>query len=264
MRRNGPCAIAVRNVLTSFWLGIAGVAAAAPTTSAQEPGQEDEWRWPQRAENLQALPADFPGSRLRAVMTGFTRALGVRCSHCHVGEEGRPLSTYDFPSDENPNKVKARVMLDLLGAVNDHLDRIEPSGERVNMWCHTCHRGLPRPQTLGEALLETYRAEGLDAAVAAYRDLRARFYGAGAYDFTERSLDGIGRELLGAGEPEAAVAFFRLNVEQFPQSAAAHYRLAEGYVEADRPELAVIHLERSLELDPENERALAFLRQLEP
>ncbi len=264
MRRKDPRVITVRSAATSILLGVTAVAAATPTASAQEPAQADEWRWPERAENLQALPADFPGSRLRAVMTGFTRALGVRCSHCHVGEEGRPLSTYDFPSDENPNKVTARVMLDLLGAVNDHLDRIEPSGERVNMWCHTCHRGRPRPQTLGEAILETYRAEGLEAAVASYRDIRARFYGAGAYDFSERSLDGIGRELLGAGEPEAAVAFFRLNVEQFPESAAAHYRLAEGYVETDRPELAIIHLQRSLELDPENARALSFLRELKP
>ena len=34
------------------------------------------------------------------VMPGFTRALGVRCSYCHVGEEGESLSTYDFASDD--------------------------------------------------------------------------------------------------------------------------------------------------------------------
>ena len=46
------------------------------------------------------------GERLRPVMMGFTRALGVRCNHCHVGEDGQPLSTFDFVSDENPNKVR--------------------------------------------------------------------------------------------------------------------------------------------------------------
>ena len=97
---------------------------------------------------------------MRAVMTGFTSALGVRCSHCHVGEEGQPLSSYDFPSDENPNKDRAREMLRLLGAVNGHLEKIEPSGgQRVNMWCHTCHRGRPLPTTLDEELREAY-AEG--------------------------------------------------------------------------------------------------------
>ena len=37
---------------------------------------------------------------------------------------------------------------------------MEPSGaEPVNMWCHTCHRGVARPHTLDEALLETYPSD---------------------------------------------------------------------------------------------------------
>ncbi len=54
-------------------------------------------------------------------MKGFTRALGVRCSHCHVG--GNPLSTYDFASDENPNKGRAREMLRMLNSINEHLQK---------------------------------------------------------------------------------------------------------------------------------------------
>ncbi|MCH8836510.1 MAG: hypothetical protein IIA60_01780 [Candidatus Marinimicrobia bacterium] len=69
---------------------------------------QDQWSWPEKPENIQVLSKDWPGSRLRPVMTGFTRALGVGCAHCHVGEAGKPLSTYDFPSDANPNKDRAR------------------------------------------------------------------------------------------------------------------------------------------------------------
>lgn len=63
------------------------------------PLQAQDWSWPERAENLTELPADLPPERLGAVIRGFSQALGVRCSHCHVGEEGQPLSTYDFLSD---------------------------------------------------------------------------------------------------------------------------------------------------------------------
>ncbi len=56
------------------------------------PGQES-WSWPEKPSNLQVLPKDWPGTRLRPVMVGFSRALGVRCSYCHKGEEGKPLST---------------------------------------------------------------------------------------------------------------------------------------------------------------------------
>jgi tetratricopeptide (TPR) repeat protein len=227
-------------------------------------GQEaPRWSWPERAENLQQLPADFPPERLRAVMTGFTRALGVRCSYCHVGEEGQPLSSYDFPSDDKPMKATARQMLEMLGDINEHLQRIEPSGpERVNMWCHTCHRGQPRPLTLGEALNETYRAEGLEAAVARFRELRDRHYGSAAYDFSERSLNRFGYQLLEAGEVEAAVAILRLNAEQYPESGNVWDSLAEAYLQSGRPEVAGVYYRKALELDPDNANAVAKLRQL--
>ncbi len=68
--------------------GIAGPAALATialaTIALAPPSRAQEWSWPEKPQNLQVLPKDWPGSRLRAPMTGFTRALGVRCSHCHV------------------------------------------------------------------------------------------------------------------------------------------------------------------------------------
>ncbi len=39
-----------------------------------------QWRWPEKAENLQVLPADFPASRLSSVMRGFTVALALASS----------------------------------------------------------------------------------------------------------------------------------------------------------------------------------------
>ena len=101
---------------------------------------QGQWRWPGKPKNIQVLPKDWPGSRLRPVMTGFAQDLGVRCSYCHVGEEGKSLSAFDFASDANPQKNTAREMLRMLGSVNDHLKKIEFNGDKpANMWCHTCH-----------------------------------------------------------------------------------------------------------------------------
>ncbi|HUP18418.1 MAG TPA: c-type cytochrome, partial [Gemmatimonadota bacterium] len=135
------------------WIApLIGLALLAPATARSQ-----QWSWPERGENLQVLPEDTPPERLRAIMTGFTRALGVRCTYCHVGEDGQPLSTYDFASDELHHKEVARTMYRMLGVINDTLRTIESSGHtrtRVNMWCHTCHRGRPRPTTLEEELRE--------------------------------------------------------------------------------------------------------------
>jgi hypothetical protein len=225
--------------------------------------QAQQWSWPEHAENLQVLPEDFPPERLSAVMRGFTRALGVRCSYCHVGEEGQPLTTYDFASDSNPKKDIARTMYNMLGVINDTLGTIQPSGPKpVNMWCHTCHRGRPRPTSLDEELAEVHAAEGIDATIAAYRELREQFYGRGAFDFGEGSLNTLGYALLGAEKFADAVAIFRLNAEQFPESANAWDSLGEGYLAAGDRERAIESYEKSLELDPGNQNAVEKLRQI--
>jgi tetratricopeptide (TPR) repeat protein len=226
-------------------------------------GAQQEWSWPERAENLQVLPADFPAERLSAVMRGFTRALGVRCSYCHVGEEGQPLSTFDFASDDNPKKDIARTMYRMLGVINDTLATIEPSGPApVNMWCHTCHQGRPRPTTLDEELAEVHAEEGIDATIAAYRQLRERFYGRGALDFGEGTLNSFAYVLLGESRAEDAVEIFQLNVEQYPESANAWDSLGEGYLAAGDRARAEEAYAKSLELDPENENAREKLAEI--
>ena len=217
---------------------------------------QDTWTWPEKPKNLQVLPKDWPGSRLRPVMVGFTRALGVRCSYCHKGEEGRPLSTYDFASDENPNKNRAREMYRMLGEIDDHLKKIEPSGDkRVNMWCHTCHHGRPRPMTLDEELSEQYRKKGLQAALDDYADLKKKYYGRAAFDFGEGSLNVFGYTLLEGNDTKGAIQVFKLNAETFPDSANVWDSLAEGYLKAGDARKAQENYEKALKLDPANPSA---------
>lgn len=224
---------------------------------------QDDWRWPEKGKNFQVFPKDFPAQKLSAVMRGFTRALGVRCTYCHVGQEGKPLSTYDFVSDQNPNKKRAREMYLMLGEISDHLKKVEPSGDkRVNMWCHTCHQGRPRPAILEEELGEAYRKGGVAAASARYRELRERFYGKGGYNFGEASLNAFGQELLAAKDTEGAIAMWHLNASQYPQSGGVWNSLAEGYLAAGKTTQAEIYCRKALELDPENESALEKLRKL--
>jgi len=247
IRFGAICAVFATTLLVAF-----------PTTA------QERWSWPEKPENLQVLPSDWSGQRLSPVMRGFTRALGVRCSHCHVGEEGEPLTTYDFASDDNPNKDRAREMLRLLGSVNDHLKKIEPSGDKaVNMWCHTCHRGRPRPMTLGEELSERYRADGIDSALEFYSELRERFYGQGAYNFGEDALNELGYELLGAEDTEGAIKIFTLNTEQFPDAANLWDSLAEGHMKAGHSELAIEYYTKALEMDPTNDNAKAMIEELQ-
>ncbi len=223
---------------------------------------QERWTWPEKPKNLQVLPKDWPGSRLSAPMRGFTRVLGVRCSHCHVGQEGQPLNTYDFASDDNPNKERAREMMRMLGSINEHLGKLEPSGDkRVNMWCHTCHNGKARPMTLGEELSEVYRQDGVTSALAKYKELKENYYGMGSYRFDDQALNAFGYEII-EDDMAAAVPVFKLNTEEFPESWNAWDSLAEVYMKTGQTQLAIAGYGKSLELNPKNTNAVDMLEKL--
>jgi tetratricopeptide (TPR) repeat protein len=224
---------------------------------------QEQWSWPEKPKNLQVLPKDWSGKRLQPVMIGFTRALGVRCSYCHKGEEGKPLSTFDFASDENPNKDRAREMYRMLGDINDHLKKLQPSGDqRVNMWCHTCHHGQPRPMTLEEKLGEDYRTKGIKTALDDYAELKKKFYGRSAYDFSEGSLNGFGYSILEKKDAAAAIQVFKLNADTYPDSANAWDSLAEACMKSGDAKNARLNYEKSLALDPKNQNAIDMLKKL--
>ena len=60
---------------------------------------------PAKYTNLQVFPKDTGPDVLIQAMKNFTRSLGVRCPFCHVGEEGQPLTTFDFAADTKPKKT---------------------------------------------------------------------------------------------------------------------------------------------------------------
>ena len=224
---------------------------------------QGQWEWPDKPKNLQVMPKDWTGKRLRPVMEGFARALGVSCAYCHVGEESKPLSTYDFVSDGNPNKDRAREMYRMLGDINGHLKKIQPSGDnRVNMWCNTCHRGRPRPMTLEEELSEKYRLVGLDAALTHYSDLKKKYYGKGSFDFGESSLNDFGYDLLEKNDVAGAIRVLKLNADTFPESANVWDSLGEAYMKAGDTKAATQHYEKELTLDPDSENAKRMLKKL--
>lgn len=191
-------------------------------------------QWPpEKFENLQVLSDSIPLRDLVDLMAGFTRALGVRCTYCHVGEEGRPLGTYDFPSDDKPTKRKAREMLEMVTAINArYLPRLEEREDPpVAVQCVTCHGGITTPRTLQDVLLLADRAGGLDSLLATYRALREQYHGRAAYDFGEVPLADVAGTLRGDGRLADAVRLYGLNVEQNPAARFPKLQYAQAAVE---------------------------------
>lgn len=180
--------------------------------------------WPPKSyKNLKVLPKDMPQRALIDEMASYTRALGVRCTYCHVGEEGKPLETYQFDLDDKANKKKAREMILMTRDINEKYlaDLHERDTPPTTVQCMTCHRGVTRPRMLQDVLMETYEAKGLDSTIVRYQALRDRYYGRAAYDFGEVPLGDVATKVAQANHPDDAVRINALNVEMNPKSAFA-------------------------------------------
>ena len=180
-------------------------------------------------ENLQVLPPDISQNDLGEVMLGNLRGLGLRrlagegCLFCHVGDMEQPRDSWDYASDDKPTKRKARVMMAMVQAINqEHLANLETridSTHRVT--CITCHAGRTDPRPLPTVLWEAYEAGGVDSAQTRYRALRGRYLGGVAYDFRVGVLSGLATRMADRAAFDDAIAMAALNVEVFPNEAAA-------------------------------------------
>jgi tetratricopeptide (TPR) repeat protein len=221
---------------------------------------------PDSLVNLEFFDKDIRVRELIGQMRGFSFALGVRCQFCHVGEEGQPLSEFDFPSDEKRTKRTARIMLQMVATINEsHLpdipDRTEPHTE---VSCATCHRGLSRPRMLEDVLAETLESDGLEATVAQYRELREEYYGSGSYDFGEFVLTEWAQVLARSGQADEAIGVLELNAEMFPESGTVRFMVGEVFRLVDDTVQAKVHYDRAIELEPriqrQVDRALGLMR----
>jgi hypothetical protein len=206
---------------------------------------------PQTFTNLQVLPKDIARAELVATMRGFAGALGVRCTHCHVGPDD--LQGMDFATDEKPSKRMARTMLRMVRSINaDFVSRLPAADTpRQQVTCLTCHRRSTKPpRTLPDLLLATIDAGGVPAAIDQYKKLRAEMLDAGLYDFREPTLNIVATSLRDRKKFDEALEILRLNATMFPKSAMVQINLGDTAAQKGDLALAERFYTGALALDP--------------
>jgi len=124
-----------------FGMSVAVAQVAPPAAPAQPPFAVPPFK------NLKVFPKDIGRAELLTNMKFFSQSLGVRCTYCHVGTEGQPLSTFDFASDAKDHKKIAREMMAMVAMLNT---KTLPAATRLpdaKLTCFTCHRGSTKPAT---------------------------------------------------------------------------------------------------------------------
>jgi tetratricopeptide (TPR) repeat protein len=118
----------------------------------------------------------------------------------------------------------------------------------------------PPKLSIARALLTAIDAQGVDAAIALYQQLRTT--AATRYDFSEQQLNGLGYALLERRRSVDAIRIFELNVRQFPTSANVFDSLGEALYRSGKRAEAAKAFARAVELDPSNVNAREMLLKL--
>lgn len=220
---------------------------------------------PDTFTNLKVLPQDIEKSELIGVMRGFASALGVRCNHCHVGEDAATLQGFDFASDEIESKQAARVMLEMTRAINaEYVPQVAHGDEaQVEVKCMTCHRGQTEPWLIQDVLEKSLDEGGVAAVDEKYTSLRDEYYGRHTYDFGEFVLTSMAERAANVGDMDAARQMLEMNLEYFPESEYTHMLLGQVLMRQGDREGAIAAFEKILEMNPENTRAQRMLERLQ-
>ncbi|UJH92284.1 hypothetical protein LZ575_06995 [Antarcticibacterium sp. 1MA-6-2] len=120
------------------------------------------------------------------------------------------------------------------------------------MFCYHCFwAGDREKNSIGDAVYEEYKQNGIDKALAKYRDLKANK----DYEVTEWELNRIGYQLMhDDGDLEAAENVFSLNMEEYPQAANPMDSYADYLIEKGNPEEAKNYLQKSIAQNEKNKR----------
>lgn len=119
---------------------------------------------------------------------------------------------------------------------------------------------LPIPR-ISDVLAAKLVEEGIESALQIFRELKKTQ--PGKYDFREQILDDLGWDLIENRRITDAIEIFKLNIENFPNSANAFDSLGEAYLLNKNFDLALVNFRKFLELAPQESHAQEMVKKVE-
>jgi CubicO group peptidase (beta-lactamase class C family) len=104
-------------------------------------------------------------------------------------------------------------------------------------------------------------AKGPQAVITRYSQLKSAG-SSSPYILDENTLISPAYHFLFAGQTDAAIQIFQLEVHDYPKFWNAYDSLGEAYLKAGQKELAIQNYEKSVELNPQNQGGIDALKKL--
>lgn len=116
-------------------------------------------------------------------------------------------------------------------------------------------------KSIAKAMYDKMSQQNIQSAIELYHE--ARNQSPSIYNFDESEFGLLGFNLIVVeNRIDEAIEVFKLNTEAYPKSFMAYFYLGDAYMRKGDKEKAILNLERSLELNPDNNQAKEMLKRL--
>lgn len=122
---------------------------------------------------------------------------------------------------------------------------------------HNKDYAMPK-QSVSDAMYSVIEAKGIDAGILHYHTIKD----AETYNLSERDMNIMGYKLMGADKVEDATKVFKLIIEAFPKSFNAYDSYGEALMTLGKNDLAIKNYRKSVELNPNNQNGIDFLKKM--
>jgi tetratricopeptide (TPR) repeat protein len=113
-------------------------------------------------------------------------------------------------------------------------------------------------KSVANSLLEVTLDKGIADGIAHYTTIKE----SKDYDLNEGEMNSVGYQLLQSDKLDEALAVFKLNVDAFPKSFNVYDSYAEAFMEKGNKELAIKNYRKSVEMNPNNQNGIDYLKKL--
>jgi CubicO group peptidase (beta-lactamase class C family) len=114
-------------------------------------------------------------------------------------------------------------------------------------------------QSLAEYINKILLEDGINEAVKAFEELKNDSEN---FRLAENEMNNLGYELLNKKMYDEALAVFKMNINQFSKSANVYDSYGEAWAKKGVKDSAIVYYKKSLELNPRNEGAIKYLKDM--
>jgi tetratricopeptide (TPR) repeat protein len=118
-----------------------------------------------------------------------------------------------------------------------------------------------KPKSIGVYLYDLIILESIEKAIEKYKKIK-NSPAKKNFIFDEDQLNSLGYQMIKEMKLNDAIKLFKLNLEEYPNSASAYQGMGDAYRKRDQIALAIENYKKSLALNPDNENVKKALKKL--